>query len=278
MKGTVAALLALVTAACGTDPPPIDRVPPAATAGVPAVPGIEAEVVRLRTDEAVGGRVQVRVTDSGDAPFTVTAVTLESDGFETLPLTPVRAQFAPGRVIDLPVGYGAPVCDSAPVPAVARLALLRPDGSVEEVRVPADADILARVHTEDCAALGIAEVVDMTVQGLEDDADGVSGELVFTRRSGTDAVTADRLDRSVLVDVVAALPFELAEGEQAASTLIAFSPASCDPHVLAETKQPFRFLTSVTVGDGEAVVLDLPLDQPTRDRLAAMVQRVCSRS
>ena len=49
------------------------------------MPGIEAEAVRQRTDEAIGGQVQVRITDTGDEPFTVTSVALDSPGFEPLP-------------------------------------------------------------------------------------------------------------------------------------------------------------------------------------------------
>ena len=74
---------------------------------VPAVPGIEAEIVRLRTDEAIGGQVQVRVTDTGDAPFTVTAGGAAArPASSPEPPTATTADFAPGRVIDLPVPYG----------------------------------------------------------------------------------------------------------------------------------------------------------------------------
>src|SRR3954469_6177699 len=52
---------------------------------VPAVRGIEAEAVRLRTDEALGGQVQVRVTNTSDQPLMVTAVALDSPGFAPLP-------------------------------------------------------------------------------------------------------------------------------------------------------------------------------------------------
>ena len=81
MRRTAIALAAVVLTGCGGSPP--SRVGASsssavrrraqAAAEVPAVPGIEAEIVRLRTDEAIGGQVQVRVSDTGDTPFTVTA-------------------------------------------------------------------------------------------------------------------------------------------------------------------------------------------------------------
>jgi hypothetical protein len=87
-------------------------------------------------------------------------------------------------------------------------------------------------------------------------------------------VAVTRLDRSVLIDVVAdGLPLEM-EGERAA-TPVSFTPASCDPHVLAETKKPYVFPLAVTVGDDDEVPVDLPLDQAARDQLAGLVQRVC---
>ena len=281
MRRTAIALLAVMTAACGADPDPPD-VPPApppavtAPAGAPPVPGIEAEGVRLRTDEAVGGQVHVRITDSGDDAFTVTSLAVESAGFAPLPPSPITAPFTPGRVIDLPVPYGAPVCGSAPLPVVSRLTVLRADGVVEEVRVPASAEVMERVHGEECAALGVAEVVGIAVRNLRDDGDGVAGELTLTRQRGSEPVRAVRVSRSVLMDAVAPnLPLELRAEEEVASAPVVFTPATCDPHVLAETKKPYVFPLFVAVGDADPVAVDLPLDQASRDRLAALVQRVC---
>ncbi|WP_157944008.1 hypothetical protein [Blastococcus atacamensis] len=68
----------------------------------------------MRTDEAVGGRFQVRVTDTGEAPFTVSAVALDAPGFAPVPETPVTAAFVPGRVIDLPVPTAPWTAPSSP--------------------------------------------------------------------------------------------------------------------------------------------------------------------
>jgi hypothetical protein len=243
---------------------------------IPAVPGIEAAAVRLRTDEAVGGQVQVRVTDSGDDSFTVTAVALDSPGFTALPETAVTAEFGPGRVIDLPTPYGAPVCGTAPLPAAARLALVRPGGQVESVRAPLAADVLEVVHDEECAVLAVAEVVDVTVTALADEGDVLTGLLALTRRSGNRPVVVTTLSRSVLLDAVAdGLPLVLAGNERRVTTAVSFTPATCDPHVLSETKKPYAFPLSIEVGDADPVPVDLPLDAAARDRLAALVQRVC---
>jgi hypothetical protein len=79
----------------------------------------------------------------------------------------------------------------------------------------------------------------------------------------------------VLIDVAAEdLPLELS-GDRG-EIPVSFTPATCDPHVLSETKQPYLFPLHVVVGDGEPVPLDLPLDVVARDQLAALVQRVCA--
>ena len=282
MRRTAIALLVLLTAACGSTSSPSAGTPSASTSaepsGPPPVPGIEAEIVRLRTDEAIGGQVQVRLTDTGDTPFIVTSVALSSPGFTPEPPKAVTAAYAPKRVIDLPVPYGSPVCDAAPVPAAADVTVVRPDGTVEQLQVPASADVLELIHTEECADLAVLEVVDIEVTGLHDDGDTLAGSLTLTRRKGTEPVKATRLVRSVLIQPTAELPLTLAGDEDSAAAPISFTPASCDPHVLSETKKPYVFPLGVVVGDDDEVPLDLPLDQAARDQLAALVQRVCTPS
>jgi hypothetical protein len=281
MRRTAIALAtggAALLAACGGARPSPEASSSSAesSAAVPAVPGIEAEIVRLRTDEAIGGQVQVRLTDTGDTPFTVTAVALRSPGFAPEPMKAITAEYAPGRVIDLPVPFGEPVCEAKPVPAAADLTVVRPDGAVEQVQVPAAADVLELIHSEECAVLAVTAVVDIAVTDLHDDGDTLAGSLTLTRRTGSEPVRATRLSRSVLIEPTAELPLDLDGDEDSASTPVSFTPASCDPHVLSETKKPYVFPLAVTVGDADEVPVDLPLDQSAREQLAALVQRVCA--
>jgi hypothetical protein len=246
---------------------------------VPAVPGVEAEVVRLRTDVPVGRQVQVRVTDTGDAPFTVTGVAIDSPAFAPLPVTSLTASFAPGRVIDLPTPYGEPVCAAAPAPLAARLSVTRPDGAVEELRVPLSGDALDVVHREECAVAGVLDVAGIALTGLADGGESLSGTVVLTRAGDDERpVTVTAARRSVVFDVVLdALPLELGQGEDEAATGVTFSMATCEQHVLSETKQPFVFPLSVVVGDAEAVAVPLPVDAAQQDQLWALAQRVCER-
>ena len=288
MRRTAAALAVLLCAACGADPP--SPAPSAAAAGsspsssaalpsgpaVPPVAGIEALAVQLRTDEALGGQVQVRVTDTGTEPFTVTSVAIDSPGFAPLPDRAETAAFVPGRTIDLPTPFGAALCDRAAEPAAARLTVVRPDGRSEVLRVPLGAGDLVRIHAETCAAAAALAVAGVTVTGLTVDGEVVTGSLVLTRAGDDDRpVTLTRLEGNVLYDADADLPVRLGEGRASLEVPVTFRSVTCAGHALAETKQPYLFLLGVRVGDGDEVPVDLPLDQGQRDVLAALVDVVC---
>jgi hypothetical protein len=285
MRRTAVLALALLCAGCsGTDggAAASDGGPaaPATTSAAPAlppVPGIEAEVVRHRTDVPVPGRVHVRVTDTGDQPFTVTAVAIDAAGFAPLPPTALTAAFEPGRTIDLRTAYGAPDCAVPAGPPAARLTVARPDGTVEELRVPLAGDDLDVVHREECAIAGVLAVADIGLTGLTAAGDAVTGTVVLTRAGDDDrAVTVLDARRSVVLDVaVEGLPLELGPGEERASAQVAFTPASCEPHVLAETKQPFLFPLSVAVGDAEPASVPLPVDAAQQELFWDLLDRVC---
>lgn len=289
MAPVVALAVALGTAACGPGEPaaaPSSSAPsstpwssaPGLRSGppVPPVAGIAAEVVENRTDRAAGGQVQVKVTDTGTEPFTVSSVALDSPGFAPLAPVPVTASFVPGRRIDLPTPYGAPVCDTAAEPAAARLTVVRPGGAVEELRVPLAAEVLAGIHARLCAAVAVRELVAVAVVDLVPQGDVLTGRLAVTRTGGDDAgVTVTRVEGNVLYAAEAEVPLELAAGEREASAGMTIATARCDPHALAETKQPYLMPLAVSVDGGPEVVLDLPLDEAQRAALRALTDRVC---
>ncbi|MGY1680707.1 hypothetical protein [Geodermatophilus sp. SYSU D01176] len=279
MGRTAALALVLLCAACSESDGAAEPVPAATPAApaLPPVPGLDAEVVRHRTDVPVPGRVHVRVTDTGDRPFTVTAVAIDSPGFAPLPPTALTAVFEPGRTIDLRTAYGEPDCAAQPGPVAARLTVVRPDGAVEELRVPLAGDDLDVVHREACAATGVLAVADVGLTGLAAAGDSVTGSVVLSR-AGDDgrAVTVVDARGSVVLDVaVAGLPLELGPGEERATAEVAFTAASCDPHVLADTKQPFVFPLWVAVGDAEPVPVPLPVDADQQALLQDLLGRVC---
>lgn len=244
----------------------------------PTAPGadVTAEAVQLRTDVPVGGRFQVRVTNTSGSPVTVSSVALDSAGFAPRPPTDRPARIAPGRVVDLPTPYGDPRCDAAVEPAVVVARLEGPGVRAGVVRLPLAADVLVRIHAQECAERGLAERLEIRIADLVDGAGTLTGRVELVRRAGAGEVRAERIARSVLVDVAVDLPIVLPDGESRASAAVTFAPATCEAHVLAETKQPFVFPLAVRFGDAEEVVVDLPVTPAVEGRLAALVDRVCT--
>jgi len=275
--GFVAVLLCLAGCSSGSQAPAVAHESPDPLPTVrepaPPVPGIEAEAVQLRTDAAAGDRIQVRISASDT--FTVTSVALDSPGFASLPARELSTEFVPGRVIDLRTGFGAARCDVDPEPASARLTVVRDGGAPEEVEVPLAAEVLQKIHAEKCQEEALAQRVTLEVADLEPDGDGLRGSLTLLRRSGAQEIRLTALRRSVLMAVEVELPLTMAGDASEASTDLRFTPASCDPHVLAETKQPFLFPATVQVGAGDPVTVDLPVPDAIRAQLQDLVQRVC---
>jgi hypothetical protein len=155
------------------------------------------------------------------------------------------------------------------------LTVRRPSGAVEDLVVPLAGDVPARLHDDACAAERVAAAVEVGVTALAPGDEELTGRLTLERRDGSGPLTVSRLGRSVLLDVDAELPLELADGARTAAAAVEFRPATCEPHVLAETKQPYVFPLTISVGEEPPVVVDLPVDDALRTALVDLVRRVC---
>lgn len=253
----------------------------------PAVDGMTALAYRTRLDDAAGGRFQIKLTNTGDEAFTVTSTALDSAGFERLPPAPRTTEFRPGARIDMPTPYGAALCGvSEPAePAYAALEIVRPDGARETVRVPMPSDygVLSRIHDEECLRMSLfaaltVELVDLRPIGTGGDRI-LTGALRLTRRPGTGDVAVTDLRGNVLYDVLPAqgttLPVANGPEEPALTLPLTIGPATCMTHVLAEIKQPFVYPVWIGVDGAEPVRLEIPVAQPQRDLIYAMLVVAC---
>jgi hypothetical protein len=277
----VGLVLVAALAGCGgadqpASAPATSPAPP--VEALPEVPGIAGEAVQLRTDAAIGGQVQVRLTDTGPAPFVVTSVQLDSPGFAPVPARTVAATYAPGQTIDLPTPFGTVDCAAGVEPVAARVTVRRPEGAVEELRVPLAGDTMAQVHDAACAVERVLAVVGIAVEDLTEAGSTTTGAVVLTRRSGDEPVEVTRLGGSVVLQPVLddELPVTLAPEQDELRLPVTLDAARCDPHALAETKKPFVFPLAVTVGDEDSVPVDLPLDDAQKVRLEEFLGRVCT--
>jgi len=250
-----------------------------------------AVAVRLRTDVAVGGQFQTRITNTGSEPFSVLAVSLDSPGFERLPFDPQSATYNPGATIDLPTGYGPARCGAGVQvdPAFTAVQVQRADGRMEEIAVPLEApdDIVDRIHHEECHAVRLAAAVDVSLGGDFDPAD-IGGNIVvpamitLSREDNTQDISLIELRGSVVFDVSFAegsdspMSMPADEDELVVPVVVRMTGRGCDAHVLGETKQPFLFPYFVTFDGGEPQygVLDVSADQ--RDALWSYVEVACA--
>lgn len=188
---------------------------PAPTEPVPAAQ-LSAVAFRLREDEAVGGRFQVKVTNAGDRPVHVTAVGLESPVLAAEPATPRDTVLRPGGRGDLPVRHGPAVGEpAADATDVAAMPSPQQGGRERQVRLPlgttkASRAVLARIHDESCTAQRIAAVVAATLvvgEPVAADVGLVLPASVVLERAGAvaeaPAVTATAVGGSALYGLAA---------------------------------------------------------------------------
>lgn len=257
----------------------------------PAVPGIRAVAVRLRTDVPVGGQFQTRITNTGPEPFSVLAVSLDSPGFQRMPFAGRAAVYNPGATIDLPTGYGPPVCDDgvAVDPLFTVLQVQRPGGQPEEVRVPLEAvdDIVDRIHHEECHALALDAAVEVSLGG-DFSTTGVDASMVvpatitLTRGNSIEEIALTELRGSVVLYVLFAgeseppptMPAD--ENELTVPIEITITGRTCDAHVLSETKQPFLFPFFLTFDGGEPQYGTLDVSPEQQDSLWSYIRAVCA--
>jgi hypothetical protein len=251
-------------------------------------PSITAEVVQLRTDEALH-RVQVQVENTGAREVVVEAVTLRVPGFRSAGPVPKDSPLPAGRVVNLPVPYGEVRCRDDGTARVGRpVAVLRvrigDDPRARRLVVPAReaGGLLARIARGECTARRLAREVDVrfgprwrhervdgavvahgTLEtrlrtGAPRDVTQVAGTVIYALRAGP-RPAAD----GVLASLTARDPH--------ASVPVTVSVSRCDGHARGETKKPYEFLVWLAPPGGEELAV-VPLVSAA-DRAA--FQRVC---
>ncbi|MBA2555326.1 MAG: hypothetical protein H0V10_16880 [Geodermatophilaceae bacterium] len=235
---------------------------------------------------ATSGQFQVQVHNTGVQAFTVLGVALDSAGFTRLPAAPLETLFNPGATIDLRTPYGPVICqdDVAAEPAYAILDLLRADGVEEQVRVPmpSENDTVPNIHNEDCAAEVLAAAVDVTLSSLTvsrvDGVPTVTGELDLRRQDSTESIAVADMRGSVVLQVqpAQALPAVMAAEESTLTVLIQIRQATCDPHYIADTKQPVLFPLWLSFDDRQQEYSEIPVDSEQRVFLLNYLGEVCN--
>lgn len=234
----------------------------------PKLPIPEGQLVAVpqqNREDPAKGQFQVQVVNGTRERFEVTSVQFVWAGYTT-PVTPRDTTVVGGQTIDFPVGFPGAVCagdgliDTMPSLDDAVVLLGLGDGSVREVPVIDRWHLARRLYLEDCQRQHVAASVTIEWANLHpEDWEGrpvTAGVLRLTRGTSTDTITIDTISGTVpysfeTVDTgdgepVAVLP----AGTATIDVPIRFTESRCDPHALAEVKQPHKFIAQVDLGDG----------------------------
>lgn len=213
----------------------------------------------------------------GDAPVVVTAVRLDSGLYEPAAAGDDGVQLQPGgRRFVLPVPYGEPRCGDEAAESFAVVVVLA-DG--HEVRVPVVEEYpgaILRLHERECFAVDVHERVDFRL-GDEWTQDGVaiSGELLLEQRHPGEPVTVDDARGNVIftlhVETEGTPILQVTDDEPVASVPVTISADRCDPHAVAEFKRPYVLLSWISVGDSEAVPVELEATGAARAALDTLI-------
>jgi hypothetical protein len=237
---------------------------PAAEEGLP--PGVEVSVHQNRPDTE-DRRLQVRITNGTETPFTVTSLAFSSLDFAApAPYPKAPSTVRAGGVLDLPVALPEPVCGTADGDPKVELRFEHGPGHAGTAAVIPDDRLqqLDDINERDCLGSAIAAVATIS----EPDAiriEPVVGRLVAfvdlaiapTGASGT--FTVHRVDDTVLFGLfdpasatpVESLPLELTvDADDPPTTLtIPLVPGRCDAHATAEDKRGTLLPLRVEVGE-----------------------------
>jgi hypothetical protein len=215
-------------------------------------PPMDVSLIQVRTDESTR-RIAIRVTNTGQETFTVTAIRLVWPALPEAAKTPKDSVFSPGRTIDLSTTYGEPDCAGYPqLPPTPPAAEIHLAGTDAVVTRPLDAhgrQWIERLYADECKAAALHAIADIGLldQWTRIEVDGrpfLRGWLELDRVGGDQTVTVDSLFGSVLVGFWPTEPGRpvavLGSGQERLRVPVLLGAYNrCDDHALAGATQVF---------------------------------------
>jgi hypothetical protein len=249
-----------------TKPPTTTTTPPTTTEPRIELPlGVLVAVPSQNREDPAKNQFQIQIHNGTRARYDIDGVQFVWDGFST-PMTERDSVFVGGQVIDYPVPFPGATCvgdgTRATMPTLddARVVLLLDSGETVDVPVVDKWHLARKLYEEDCERQMIDAQVTIEWVGLhEGELEGrpvTVGELRLTRQAGEGEYTILSVSNTVpfVFDALDTGPDEpvvtLAAGADQVSVPIQFIESRCDPHALAEIKQPTKFIAQVQLGDG----------------------------
>lgn len=277
MAVTVAALTLV---GCEDDAPSNHSTQPTPTASpTEPGPGIHLSFIQQRFDEGTR-RAQVRVINNTEKSVYVEKLGVDWPGY---PAGLQRADYEvpAGWTIDL--RYILPKADCTAAAGAATAYGVITTRRQGRIRQPMPADglrFLDRIRQTACNEKRIRRAATLSFAGPWTQEGSrakaiLHGRLVLTRESGSEALTVDQVQGSVLFDL--SLPSEgaLAADAERAALPMDFGPGRCDEHARSQSTTTFVFRVWIKLDEGDplSVIVTPTADQQTR--LLAFLDQAC---
>ncbi|HQZ33003.1 MAG TPA: hypothetical protein PK020_01195 [Ilumatobacteraceae bacterium] len=239
--------------------------------------------LQYRDDISVD-RLQLQVTNGLTEQLSLAAVQLRWDGFDSNEAT-IDAVIGVGQRVDLPVDLAAPHCKidgrtvgAAPSTDDAEVVFTLADGAIRTADVVDPDGTLDAIFTATCRSAMVAEQITLEFTDVQQstlDGRAVSiATLRLARRAATGAVTVLSSGNTIpfMLTVPGRAPdaplVSLAADASVSQAPVQFLEGRCDAHAVAESKQSFRFVMQVRLGDD--LVVPFVVEPPTSVQLGML--------
>ncbi len=245
--------------------PSTEPAPTTTEAEIEIPPDVLVAVPTQNREDPAKNQFQVQVHNGTGQRYDLSAVQFVWDGFTT-DLTPRDSIIVGGQSIDFPVPFPGATCvgdgtrQTMPSLDTAHVVIHLDSGETVEMPVIDKWHVARTLYEDDCEKQMIESMVTIEWVGLhEEDFEGrpvTAGELRLTRRQGEGDIVVLTVSNTIpfvfmAVDTRVGEPVvTLAAEESEASAPVRFVESRCDPHALAEIKQPTKFVAQVQLGDG----------------------------
>ncbi len=276
-------LAVLVLASCspvgGDDPP---------EAAVLAASSTLSATVSQNGRDVHARRIQIKVRQESGAPLRLGAISAVVPGFAAEPRRDLETSTRPGSGLDLPVPLGETDCAATSTggSVMVTLTVTGLDQPVS-LEAPDTNGALARLHSTECNAAAVTELVPMT-WSEEWSPQGTGSSLVSTGSLRVGPVPAGHTATLVGVDSTVLFtptvpqppgpdPFPIDVGpEEVLELAISLSPTRCDAHAVSEglPHRGFAFRVRIGVDGGEAATVTV---QPPERARSVMLDSLLTR-
>jgi hypothetical protein len=225
-------------------------------------------VPQQNREDPAKGQFQVQIVNGTRDRFDVTSVQFVWSGYTT-DVVPRDSTVVGGQIIDFPVPFPGATCAGdgtlTTMPSLddALVLLGAPDGTVREVPVVDKWRLARSLYLDDCRRQRVDREVTFEWADLHEevyeDRPVTVGVLRLTRGTATGEVRVEAVSGTIpysfeaIATGIGETVAVLADGSESVEVPIRFTEGRCDPHALAEAKQPHEFVLQVDLGDGQLI-------------------------